>query len=288
MDSGPSTPVLQLEGKLMRQSTLEVHSPSDDEDNQASPAPTSSTGDNKDNISLERQLRSSQIEHQDGNNFLSAKDISKILSREKIASELERHQLSKEISVDVICPKEPEMKPSQPRKGQTYLRIFALLLLLEREDEIIQFVKDGVCDGTLPVVPCRGTQHDLCLRSAPNEPLGCFKKWKTCEREYFDNWQYRVSVPFFAPQHGSGSNGMTTPHYTFDDRTVLPWCARDMKAPLSPHSTPLSERNGGYGTVLCVRMDPRCHGFQEILDKVRETTESRLDEFARLSHGLRC
>jgi len=275
----------------MRQSTLEVHPPSDDANNQASPAPNSTTGDDDGSISLGMQLRSSQIEHEDEDNFFSAKDISKILSRENIERELERLQLSKEISVDVILSNKPEMEPSQPQKGQTYLRVFALLLLLEREDEITQFVKDGVCDGILPVVPRQATQHtqhDLCLRSAPNKPLGCFKKWKIHEREYFNNWQYRVSVPFFAPQHGPGSNEMTAPHYTFDNRIVLPWCARDTKAPSSPHSKPSSERNGGYGTVHRVRMHPRCHGFQEILEKVRETTESRRDEFARLSHGLKC
>ena len=245
------------------------------------------TGDNEDSISLEMQLRSSQIKHEDGSNFFSARDISKILSREKIERELERHQLSEEISVDVIRSNEPEMEPSQPQKGQTHLRVFALLLLLGREDEIIQFVKDGVCDGILPVVPRQTTKHDLCLRSAPDKPLGCFKKWKAHEREYFDNWQYRVSVPFFAPQRGPGSNEMTAPHYTFDTRTVLPWCARDTKAP-SSYSRPFDEASGGYSTVRRVRMDPQCHGFQEILEKVRETTESRLDEFTRLSHMLKC
>lgn len=280
MDPSLSTPALHLEGKPMRQSTSEVYPPSDDADNQASPALNSTTGDNEGSICLERQLRSSQIKHEDGGNFFSAKDISEILSRENIKRELERHQLSKKISVDDIRSNKPEMEPPQPRKEQTYLRVFALLLLLGREDEIIQFVKDGVCDGILPVVHRQAMRHDLCLRSAPDKPLGCFKKWRTHEREYFDDWQYRVSVPFFAPQHNPRSNEMTAPHYTFDNRTILPWCARDTKVLSSPHSRPLSERNGGYGTVHRIRMDPRCHGFQEILEKVRETTESRLDEFA--------
>jgi hypothetical protein len=280
MDPSPPTPVLQLEGMPMQSS--------DDEDDQASPASNSTTGGNEGSISLERQLRSSQIKHEDGSSFFSAKDISEILSREKIKRELERHQLSKEISVDVIRSNEVEMEPPQPQKGQTYLRVFALLLLLGREDEINQFVKDGVCDGILPVVPGQATEHDLCLKSAPDKPLRCFKKWRTHEREYFDNWQYRVSVPFFAPQRGPGPNEMTAPHYTFSNQTVLPWCTRDTKAPSSPHSKPLSERQGGYGTVHRVKMNPRCHGFQEILEKVRETTESWLDEFARLPHRLKC
>jgi hypothetical protein len=242
----------------------------EDLDNQASPAPTSSTADNEDNINLEKQLRMSQIKHEDGQMFFSAKDISRILSKEKIASELEQHQLSKDISVDVIC--------------EMYLRVFALLLLLERQGEIVHFVKEEVRDGALPVVPYQD-MYGLCLRSAPDKPLGCFENWRTYEREYFNTWQYRISVPFFALEHGSGSNEMIAPHYTFDDGTVLPWCARDMKAPSSAHSTGLSERNGGFATVLRVRMDPRCHGFQEILDKVRKTTESWLDEFARISYA---
>jgi hypothetical protein len=270
MDSNPSTPVLQLEGRPIRQSTFEGHFPSHDEDNQASPAPTSSTADNEDNINLETQLRMSQIKHEDGQMFFSAKDISRILSKEKIASELEQHQLSKDISVDVIC--------------EMYLRVFALLLLLERQGEIVHFVKEEVRDGALPVVPYQD-MYGLCLRSAPDKPLGCFKNWRTYEREYFNTWQYRISVPFFALEHGSGSNEMIAPHYTFDDGTVLPWCARDMKAPSSAHSAGLSERNGGFGTVLRVRMDPRCHGFQEILDKVRKATESWPDEFARISYA---
>jgi hypothetical protein len=207
--------------------------------------------------------------------------MSKILSKEKIKRELERLQISKEISVDVICSNEPEMEPSQPQKRQTYLRVFALLLLVGREGEIVQFIKDGVCDEILPVVSNQDAQYNLFL-SGRGEPLECFKKWKTHEREYFDQWQYRVSVPFFAPWCGPEPNEITVPHYTFGDRTILPWCARDTKSSSSLHSGPLIERNGGYGTVHRVRIDPRCHGFQGILEKVREATESWLGEFAQL------
>ena len=135
MDPRPSAPVLQLEG-------IEVDLPSDDADGQDSPAPNSTAGGGEGSFSLEEQLRSSQIKHEDGSYFFSAKDMSKILSKEKIKRELERLQISKEISVDVICSNEPEMEPSQPQKRQTYLRVFALLLLVGREGEIVQFIEE--------------------------------------------------------------------------------------------------------------------------------------------------
>ena len=174
------------------------------------------------------------------------------------------------------------MEPSQHQKGQTYLKVFALLLLVGRGVEIVQFIKEGVCDEILPVVSNQDAQHNLFLRSGRGKPLKCFKKWETYQREYFDNWQYRVSVPFFAPRCGPEPNEITARHYTFGNRTILPWCARDTKSSSSLHSGPLVERNGGYGTVHRVRIDPRCHGFQGILEKVREDTESWLGEFAQL------
>src|SRR2546423_1340124 len=135
MDPRPSAPVLQLEG---------IDLPSDDADGQDSPAPNSTAGGDDDSFSLEGQLRSSQIKHEDGTYFFSAKDMSRILSKEKIKQELERLQISKEISVDEIRSNEPEMEPSQPQKGQTYLRVFVLLLLVGRGVEIVQFIKEGV------------------------------------------------------------------------------------------------------------------------------------------------
>lgn len=266
-----ASPLVQVDG-------VTIH----DADAQASPSPDTLTYEDEEHDDrLELELRRSQHEHRDNFNFSLAKDIPTILSRDKIASELERLGIGEKISVDVIRPKDPEAKSSGSHRQRIHVKVFALLLLLQRQDEIARFVQDGVCDEVLPLLSRRGTQHHLYLRNMPNKVLSCFKEWRVVERESFDRYQYQISAVYLAPQRHPDLDLLVASHHDLEDQSVLPWCAPDTARSTSTHSKPLSVRNGGYGTVQRIRIYPKCHGFQGILQEVRETIQTDRQDFSR-------
>jgi hypothetical protein len=244
MDSRVPTPELQLEGKLMRQSTFDVHSPGDDVQY---PMASALTSDDKAAV----HLRNSFLVTEEDRSFLPSEHLGEVLSRQLIARELERYKLAGQLTSPITVD---EISPPIGGTKTTYLIIFALLLLVDRGHEITQFVDHQLSDQRLPLVLVLGKRgYDLCLADYPTTPLRCFKDWKDHDKDYFDRWQYQLSVPFLTFQADK------VRHHNFDDRTILPWCKRDSRTS--------GGRSGGYGAVKRVIIDKRCHGFRDILQK---------------------
>lgn len=88
------------------------------------------------------------------------------------------------------------LNEGQPQQAPRQ-RLFALLLLVEKIECIGCFAKCGVNDLDLPL----HTSSDLKLYpkhdTAHNNPLECFRGWKTIDIEWFITHQYRVLSPFF-------------------------------------------------------------------------------------------
>jgi hypothetical protein len=192
--------------------------------------------------------------------FWSLALLRHILPRQRIINKL--RQCSGNIChfIDYIRP--PEESISQSR-SETYLRVFVLLLLQERESEIGNFVRAGVCDELLPLRRCEGTEElELRAPKAPHNPLTCFSGWKTSDKEWLLSHQWRVLIPFFKLD-GKGR----AENYEFEDETILPWLPWYDENCTITASQPSTEK-GGYAEVRRIRMDPSSHGFQQVLKSV--------------------
>jgi hypothetical protein len=183
-----------------------------------------------------------------------------VLSRERIMHKLRQYGNDVCTHIDSIRPEEDSIQHSG---AKTYLRVFALLLLLERESEIGNFIRDRVCDESLPLRYCQGADDlEFSHNTHPLEPLTCFGNWRTSEKEWFASHQWRVIVPYFKLDHeGRAEN------YKFDDKTILPWLPWNEGDSATTSSQP-SKGEGGYADVFKIRIDPSSHGFHEVLKSV--------------------
>ena len=248
-------PQILIEGLPYRSSTFPVENLCDRLD----------TIDDNDKTPLDELLRKFKIEDADECNpgFWSLQLLRRILSRDRILDELRNYTdlENAETYVDYIRP-ENDLLPES--KTQTYLKIFALLVLSERGMEIENFVKEGLSDQNLPVCRHQGSpkeKFNLCRKDTPNlRPLKCFEKWKPHGREWFETTQWQLLVPYF-----DLSPGYRAKHYPLDDKAILPWRKRDARSLLSSQS---SQNEGGYASVSCVRIDPSSHGFSDVLKDV--------------------
>ncbi|RDL36222.1 uncharacterized protein BP5553_06834 [Venustampulla echinocandica] len=217
-----------------------------------------------DEAPLDELLRKYEIEGADDPNagFWTLKLLHHILSEDRILAELKTYKLGNaETYLKSIRP------PANQHIGpttQTYLVTFALLVLLERGDEIGKFIQDKVSDQNLPLIRHEATikgKVNLCHKTLPNHPLVCFQGWKTHEKEAFERNQWRLLVPYF-----DLDGNFKAKHSTFDDRTILPRCKRGEHSPSS--SSHPSQGEGGYAVVSCIKIHPSCHGFDDVLLKI--------------------
>jgi hypothetical protein len=215
-----------------------------------------------DTTPLDKLLRIHIIPN-DQTGFWSYPLLRHIISRKRVRALLRSYKgvaNAEQLYLDRI---DPDVASPGGSEAPTYLRIFALLILIERGEEIENFVKEQVSDHSLPVY-CDKEKGDACLRrnESPHQAIGCFAKWKTSEREDFDARQWQLLVPYF----NLDSQGRAR-HYSLPDKSILPWCKKDRR--IIPSSAP-SQNDGSYAMVSCVKIESTSHGFHEVLKTVSQ------------------
>ncbi|GAW16137.1 hypothetical protein ANO14919_055600 [Xylariales sp. No.14919] len=214
-------------------------------------------------LGLEILLRDCAVQHVDRPYpFWPFNTLSRLLTRERIEASLtpicgnDAKEYTNKIGPLYTDDSEINTKGPflQPPTGRTYLRIFALLVLVGKESDIGLFLEDGVCDNDLPLQS--GGHNSYLSRRGDTEPLECFSKWRVFEKEYFFMFQWRVTVPFF----NVAEDEEPVVHHVFPPETILPWCVQD-------EATGTRLVQGGFATVKPVHIDPFSHEFGKILKR---------------------
>ena len=144
----------------------------------------------------------------------------------------------------------------------TFRRVLAMLLLIQTEDRIKDFIDKSLTDDCLPL----------------NEDVFSFPNWRDRDTDSFQIYQWRFIVPFFAPK----SNGV--PHYDLSEDHITPWIQTSDRPQTSlalqesqlvgSNLSAISqlqnlEIGGGYGEVFQVIIHPWQHSFHDTLQSVR-------------------
>ncbi|KAJ4319206.1 hypothetical protein N0V84_006488 [Fusarium piperis] len=152
-----------------------------------------------------------------------------------------------------------------------YLKIYALLALVEKTDNILGFVSGGVCDHDLPL------HYDKGQFFKDHLPVKCFENWRLFEMDYFDQQQRGFTVPFFEL-----GPGYAPKHYALDNQAIVPWVNERGN---SASGVPL-DNVGGFGAVRCISIDPDNHGFEEpLLEMGLDATFFALKAIHGYDHG---
>ncbi|EWG41674.1 CMGC protein kinase [Fusarium verticillioides 7600] len=131
-----------------------------------------------------------------------------------------------------------------------FLRAFAILVLVERSDDIQGFIDADLHDERFPLV--QGSEYHLTAQICMAN-LG----WSYMQRDYFNINQLRMSPGFFALGEDYEAR-----HYDMPKGQMLPWVlCRDS---YGVHEETLS---GGCGQVVKYKIDTNSHGFTPLLEK---------------------
>jgi hypothetical protein len=188
--------------------------------------------------------------------FLQRHHIAKLLTKDDINQLfiLYRRHKDCDMTAETIIPSSPE----QP----TYLTVIALLILLDRWQEIVHFVNSGLHDKLLPL-QLQGDHCHLHIRS-DQQPVAFLEDWDVGDREMFHTRQKDVMVPYLEAVIGQGRVPFQPCHYQIPD-VDLPWHKNLEKNSMST--------NGGFSTVYRVQIRSDCHGFGVVLDKVKKNLQ---------------
>ncbi|KAF4468753.1 kinase-like (PK-like) [Fusarium albosuccineum] len=215
--------------------------------------------DNGGRASLDSLLRDYYIEGEDGE-YWTLRLLHHIATRSRVKAELQRHRFGSEKLdnlLDKVCPQ------GNVTKTKSYLRIFVLLVLVEKVECLPDFVdtKRGICDDDLPVVFRRDLRgRPLCPEKKRSKCLDCFTKWKIKDRELFETNQWKVLVPFFDVTKQNSCK-----EFGVHPKSCRPWRRNSEQS--GGNIDPLNS-TGAYGTVIRVDFHPTCHSFQEVLTEI--------------------
>ncbi|KAI8714862.1 hypothetical protein NCS52_01207100 [Fusarium sp. LHS14.1] len=172
--------------------------------------------------------------------------LKRIMTRDRVLKSLDSHAQE---SIDIIVlPEEADTGLS----GQGLIKIYALLILLGKSDQILAFIEEGLLDKDLPL------RYDGADFFRGEEALGCFQGWLPSERSLFDSQQWGFAVPSLRLEPDGSPK-----HYDLHTRTIIPW-AYDSTNPVMEIAR---EKDGEVSEVHRITIDP---DSQELWEPLQE------------------
>lgn len=144
---------------------------------------------------------------------------------------------------------------SSDEQPVSFRKIFAILELMDRGWEVVLFVENRISDADLPLETILNKAENLVyLRHSKDlaTPLSFLKHWTCMEHMDFEEWQWKVVVPFFARGPGREHSRF----YPLSEKDIMPWT--NYEGPI---------HYGGYSTISRVHIHPCHHKFDN--SKVR-------------------
>lgn len=232
-------------------------------------------------VDLQDELLAALIPtHQEKQGFIAKDQLSKILAEDRVRNELTRHfedSLNEETIAKyakTIChgtASQREISGCDRKTDEiTFIKVLAILIIIEKTNYIIKLLKEDVNDSELPLVkvsrPNEEKLFDLRVRRDPYKVLRSFqKRWNQLDIRNFDEWQWTtVPVEFDQPtEHGE------VQHYQLEEQRILPFVkdSREQK----PHFSRRTELEGGFASVFQVAIHPQHHEFQTLPDKTGQS-----------------
>ncbi|KAJ4377522.1 hypothetical protein N0V83_000347 [Neocucurbitaria cava] len=229
---------------------IDIESPEMPSHNSVKDLISPSIGPDTDFWSIEDHLRSVQVHGQEPEQvFLPLKVLENVLTEEEIEGQLIYFR-----EEDLDGATQPDSREYITLIRTKHLKIFAILLMLNKGKDIRKFIEVGVNDEHLPLIGSqkRG-ETNLTSSKAMGRPLEFIRFWKAHEVDSFLQYQRRINVPYLDFDATTGS----VRHVDFAPQTILPFleCGEF--------------QHGSYSSISKVRIHPDCHGFKGILEKIQ-------------------
>ncbi|KAK1749698.1 putative Serine/threonine-protein kinase [Echria macrotheca] len=155
-------------------------------------------------------------------------------------------------------------------KIRTFRKIFATLVLIEKTEAILMFIKQNISDSDLPLV--RSQQGPgLETSREPIRRFKCFREkhgWSQLHIRNFEDWQWTTLAPFFA----KSDERKKVPHYLLQRRVILPF-----RSAIKQDEVGLE---GGGGRVFKAEIHPDHHNFHDFFRCPRALASDECEDAA--------
>lgn len=238
----------------------------------ASPAQSTYLGPDQETDCLQDELFLALIPtHQEKRGFFAKNQLSRILTEARVRDELTKHfedSLSEQTIEEyarTICHGAQGKSADGPNK-KTFIKVLAILIIIEKTKSIIKLLEEDVNDSDLPLIkvsrPHDENLFDLRVRRERNKVLRSFqKRWNQLNIRNFDEWQWTtLPVDFARPtEHGE------VKHYQLQEQRILPFIKDSRES--KPNFSRRTELEGGFASVFRVGIHPQHHNFQPLPGK---------------------
>lgn len=236
---------------------------------------------------MEASIRATLIPSaiREGKEFVPNDDLERIVTKHRVRQELANVLQGIPIDeLDHLTEQIWEVKPAvvseSPSKMTTRRRIFAILALMQKVDQIKDFIREDLYDSDMPFVlsegPRKGVRHMYWKDEGGNlHSVQAFAQWQPFEIDSFDNYQWELLAPYF---HLCTKSDPKILHYNLENRTILPFIEDEEV-----------KHAGGYGDVWRVKIHPAHHNhcpdsvrIMPVLSQESELT----DKWTNSTHNL--
>lgn len=207
---------------------------------------------------LRRALRKSASKPE--TEFLPIDALGRIITRSRVRRELANLDLIDPDELDDYTDQIWDQSPSTKSSTNTTtrVRIFTILALIQKQAEIVDFIKAGIYDDNLPFKLEDGSGDKAGTRSFYLEKkdglrlIPIFENqghWKIHELEVFDQWQWKLLSPYLQLSSNRDPNPRIH-EYQLKDQIILPFIEEDAVN---------NNGKGGFGEVWRVKIHPAHH-----------------------------
>lgn len=219
------------------------------------PLPLVGDGSSDPTSSLKDRLNSALIRGDGGRLFIPDDVLNSIMSPQSVSTELRRHfPIMPAEDLQQLTARITAKRLQGRILSAGLLRMFAVLVMSDKADRILDFLQEGVSDMTLPlakVVVAGGLE--LRRKDAPGAQLGCFEGWSKADKETLEKLQWLVLVPMFSDI----AKEQDVDFLNLDDQTVLPYVE-------SWENKKHDHYKGGNSEVWKVKIHDAHHNFQNV------------------------
>jgi len=205
-----------------RIATLQQPSISSNEEDQIEEVGDDINDDERPNasLSLHDELRLARLEskNNDGCHFIPVNKLDELITQGSIYKELEKRSIGLKEERLKITKRIWEV-PSLT-KVTTRRKIFAVLVLLEKVEAILDFLLEEVYDNMLPFVFAKDHSFSSKITKKPIDLFHDKTKWKQNEKDLFEKYQWEMMTPYLLLNFGGDK---TVPRMAIEDRAVLPF-----------------------------------------------------------------
>ncbi|KAH8802626.1 kinase-like domain-containing protein [Xylogone sp. PMI_703] len=193
------------------------------------------------------------------NKFLPNDALARIITRQRVRHELSSHKVATSKELDTLTDQVWEITTTTASLGKqtTRRKIFAILGLMDKVEDIIHFVEAGLYDNDLPFK----LQGDSCPqlrlsgkgRDDDTGHILLFDKWRPHEIESFNTYQWQLIAPYFRLVTGMEPKVL---HYNLQNEIILPFIVD-----LEQAGRAEGHNVGGFADVWRVQIHPAHHNY---------------------------